>query len=130
MVQVSPAAQQELLRLCRRKLAQRDASLDIAIAPVRLAIAPGGCKGHQYQLDIGVQPQPEDHVTIYQPSPKTSSSRNSSKTALQILVHPKDWDWLETVILDYSEDLMGGNFRFVNAKLPAACSCGQSFTLP
>jgi iron-sulfur cluster assembly protein len=31
--------------------------------------------------------------------------------------------------LDYSEDLMGGGFRFHNPNAAQSCSCGNSFSI-
>jgi len=36
--------------------------------------------------------------------------------------------YLEGTKLDYSEDLMGGGFRFENPNVASSCGCGISFS--
>ena len=38
-------------------------------------------------------------------------------------------NYLNGLILDYSEDLMGGGFRFNNPNAKVACGCGNSFSV-
>lgn len=46
---------------------------------------------------------------------------------LQIVVDNASAERIENLSIDYSEDLMGGGFRFHNAKAVQTCSCGSSF---
>lgn len=46
---------------------------------------------------------------------------------LQIVVDTASIERIETLSIDYSEDLMGGGFRFHNTKAVQTCSCGSSF---
>jgi len=48
---------------------------------------------------------------------------------IQIVVNAQSLPYVEGVVLDYSEDLMGGAFRFQNPKAIATCECGHSFVM-
>ncbi|WP_143438253.1 iron-sulfur cluster assembly accessory protein, partial [Hydrocoleum sp. CS-953] len=37
--------------------------------------------------------------------------------------------YLNGLTLDYSEDLMGGGFRFNNPNAKVVCGCGNSFSV-
>lgn len=48
---------------------------------------------------------------------------------VQILVDRDSALYLSGLTLDYSEDLMGGGFRFRNPNIKQSCSCGISFSI-
>jgi iron-sulfur cluster assembly protein len=114
-MQVTPAARSELLRFLSA-LADRPGSTqpDSTVHPsVRLAVIPGGCAGWSYHLDPASMPIPGDQILHFD--------------RLELRVDPSSWPLLESLSLDYSEDLMGGSFRFSNPGAAQSCSCGQSF---
>jgi iron-sulfur cluster assembly protein len=47
--------------------------------------------------------------------------------AVQVVIDPQSWPYLNGLTLDYTEDLMGGSFRFDNPNAKQTCSCGHSF---
>ena len=49
---------------------------------------------------------------------------------ISLVVDSQSYPYLQGLKLDYSEDLMGGGFRFHNSNVTASCSCGQSFSVP
>lgn len=108
-ITVTSSARNELLRLLGRSLGD----LSSAPAHVRLGIAPGGCAGQTYQLDLH--------------KPEREGDRCLPLGAVTLLIDEQTWPLLENLTLDYSEDLMGGSFRFDNPALTQSCSCGQSF---
>jgi iron-sulfur cluster assembly accessory protein len=47
---------------------------------------------------------------------------------IKLVVDSQQLNYLDGLTLDYSEDLMGGGFRFHNPNASQNCSCGNSFT--
>ncbi|MGB2925178.1 MAG: iron-sulfur cluster assembly accessory protein [Limnothrix sp.] len=105
MIQITPTAAQEIKRIQRSRQAP-DSYL-------RLKLAQGGCLDFIYQFDFATEPQTGD---------RQYSIRN-----LNILIDPVELEHLENLSIDYSEDLMGGGFRFTNPTAAKTCNCGQSF---
>ncbi len=81
----------------------------------RISIKPGGCADLFYILDFDSKIQNTDHQFQNQ--------------GLSILVDPHSYAYIQELKLDFSEDLMGGGFRFHNPNALKTCSCGQSFTV-
>jgi iron-sulfur cluster assembly protein len=106
-IQLSPAAVAEIKRL-RSK--QANPSLHF-----RLAIQPGGCSGLIYQLGFEADIGATDHV--------------AECNGLSIVIDPHSLSQIAGLRVDYSEDLMGGGFRFHNPHALSHCSCGNSFIL-
>jgi len=48
---------------------------------------------------------------------------------LEVVIDADSLPFLEGLTLDYSEDLMGGGFRFHNPNAAQTCGCGNSFSL-
>ncbi len=127
MIQLTAAAQCEILRLSRR--AQLDSP------HLHLGIVAGGCLEQMYTLAVRAI-APEDNAVSFDivasgvPSSEASVSSDPSDDSqvLRLSVSSDAREALERLTLDYSEDLMGGNFRFVNPKASKTCSCGQSFS--
>lgn len=82
---------------------------------VRIAIAAGGCAGLSYDLRFGQTTQSDDQTLRID--------------QLKIVIAPEDLARCEGLAIDYSEDLMGGNFRFTNPLAKQTCGCGTSFNL-
>lgn len=106
MVSLSPAAVQELRRL-QRKQSRSGAAL-------RLGVQPSQCAEMAYQMKFDAS-QPGDR--IYEAS------------GFEVVIDPESLPFLEGLTLDYSEDLMGGGFRFHNPNAAQTCGCGNSFSL-
>lgn len=107
MLQFSPSA----LREIRRLQAQQTAPSGV----VRLAIAPGGCADLRYDLIFAATAQSTDQTLTVE--------------GIQVVVSPEDLARCDGMTVDYSEDLMGGNFRFSNPLAQHTCGCGVSFSL-
>lgn len=104
MIQLSQAATSEIKRL---KSKQPDAL-------VRLAVKPGGCSDLFYDLSFD--------------ETQKQSDRLFEINGLKILIDNESLNYLNELALDYSEDLMGGGFRFHNPQALSTCSCGNSFS--
>ncbi|MBD0303495.1 MAG: iron-sulfur cluster assembly accessory protein, partial [Tolypothrix sp. T3-bin4] len=47
---------------------------------------------------------------------------------VQIVIDTNSYNQINGLTIDYSEDLMGGAFRFQNPQAVATCGCGNSFS--
>lgn len=81
----------------------------------RLSIQAGGCSGLIYHMAFDAN--------------LTSGDRAIECNGISIVLDPQSLVHIENLSIDYSEDLMGGGFRFHNAKAIATCSCGNSFAV-
>lgn len=82
---------------------------------VRLKIKTGGCSGLFYVLELESQKSPGD--------------RQYEIGEICLVVDPQSDCYLQDLKIDYSEDLMGGGFRFQNSQARETCSCGLSFAV-
>uniref|UniRef100_A0A832M5A1 Iron-sulfur cluster assembly accessory protein n=1 Tax=Oscillatoriales cyanobacterium SpSt-402 TaxID=2282168 RepID=A0A832M5A1_9CYAN len=110
MIQLSQSAIQEILRL-RSKHSSASAKL-------RISTAPSGCLNLSYRLAFDDSLQPEDEE-VYP----------FERGNLQVIVSSTDLLYLDGLVIDYSEDMMGGGFRFHNPKAVQVCGCGNSFAI-
>lgn len=106
MIQISPTAAREIKRLQQSR--KQPESL------LHISVTPGGCSGLLYNLDL------KQH--------QRDATENIIETnGIAVIVEEQSTPYLLGVNLDYSEDLMGGAFRFSNPNAISTCSCGQSF---
>ncbi|OKH19248.1 HesB/IscA family protein [[Limnothrix rosea] IAM M-220] len=105
MIQITPTAAQEIKRIQRSRNATN--------SYLRLGLTKGGCLDFIYQFSLEKTPKEDD---------QQYNSRN-----IKILVSDSDKEQLQNISLDFSEDLMGGGFRFTNPNASKICNCGQSF---
>lgn len=107
MIHLSKAASSEIKRLqsCRPN------SNNL----LRLGVQTGGCAGMLYTIEFDEVLQAED--IVYDCSD------------IRVVVDSQQSKFLIGLTLDYSEDLMGGAFRFDNPNTLQSCSCGNSFSL-
>jgi len=108
MIQLSQAATKEILRL-KSKQSTRDAKF-------RLSIASTGCLSRSYVMTFDASTQSSDQIITFHDE-------------LQIVVNPADLPYLNGLAIDYSEDMMGGGFRFQNPNATQVCGCGNSFAI-
>ncbi|QOV24253.1 HesB/IscA family protein [Anabaenopsis elenkinii] len=106
MIHLSQAAIIEIGRLKSKQ--QADSWL-------RLAIKEGGCSGWFYEMSF-------DQVV-------TSNDRVFDVSGIQVLIDEESLNYVNGLALDYSEDLMGGGFRFHNPQSIGTCGCGISFSI-
>jgi len=108
-VTLTPAARHELQRLRQKSQAKGAGHI------LRVAVKLGGCAEWRYVLEFTAQAQPDDLVAETQ--------------GLIIAVAGDSVSKLDDLTLDYTEDLMGGAFRFHNPIAEQPCGCGLSFKL-
>ena len=89
---------------------------------LRVGVRSGGCSGMSYTMDfIGCQEiNSEDKVYDY--------SLNSDQS-FQVVCDPKSLLYIYGMQLDFSKDLIGGGFNFVNPNASQTCGCGSSFAV-
>ena len=74
----------------------------------------GGCSGYLYDMKIIERPSEEGYQEIM-------------VGGKSILIHNRDSDLLNGIILDFKDTLMGGGFQITNPNASESCGCGQSF---
>ncbi|NJO42921.1 MAG: iron-sulfur cluster assembly accessory protein [Cyanobacteria bacterium CRU_2_1] len=107
MIHLSRAAIAEINRI-KSKYSNPDALF-------RLGIKTGGCADFHYTLDFDEMAASDDRVL--------------NCNGIPVIINPQSWTYLDGLTLDYSEDLMGGGFRFHNPHAASSCGCGNSFSI-
>ena len=89
---------------------------------LRVGVRSGGCSGMSYTMDfIGTDAiNPDDKVYDY--SLKADQS-------FQVVCDPKSLLYIYGMQLDFSKELIGGGFNFVNPNASQTCGCGSSFAV-
>ena len=89
---------------------------------LRVGVRSGGCSGMSYTMDfIGDNEiNPDDKVYDY--------SLNADQK-FQVVCDPKSLLYIYGMQLDFSKELIGGGFNFVNPNASQTCGCGSSFAV-
>ena len=89
---------------------------------LRVGVRSGGCSGMSYTMDfIGDNEiNPDDKVYDY----SLISDQN-----FQVVCDPKSLLYIYGMQLDFSKELIGGGFNFVNPNASQTCGCGSSFAV-
>jgi iron-sulfur cluster assembly protein len=87
----------------------------------RLRVKQGGCSGFLYVLELDDLTQQGDGT------PSSLRDRVFESNGISVAIDESSFPYIDELKLDYSEDLMGGNFRFQNPNATNNCGCGQSF---
>jgi iron-sulfur cluster assembly protein len=84
---------------------------------LRMGVRNGGCSGLSYIMDFSTEDdiQEDDAVDEY-------PAEN-----VKCVVDAKSMLYLYGLELDYSEELIGGGFKFFNPNAEESCGCGSSF---
>ena len=114
MVEISPTAIKEIKRL----QTNRDSACFL-----RLAVRSGGCSGLFYDLEFE-----ELETASNEENLSPASDRSLEIDGIVLKIDVESWQYTEHLKLDYSEDLMGGGFRFNNPLIKSSCGCGISFS--
>jgi iron-sulfur cluster assembly accessory protein len=105
MISLSKTAVSEIRRLQIRRNNQE--------ARLRLGVQAGGCAKLYYTIDFDDQINPGDRIYNCE--------------GICVIVDTPSLNYINGLMLDYSEDLMGGGFRFHNPNAIESCGCGNSF---
>ena len=89
---------------------------------LRVGVRSGGCSGMSYTMDFisGDEINSDDKVYDY--------SLNSEQS-FKVVCDPKSLLYIYGMQLDFSKDLIGGGFNFVNPNASQTCGCGSSFAV-
>jgi iron-sulfur cluster assembly protein len=107
MINISKAAAGEIKRLQLKRQHSE--------GRLRLGVRRGGCADFYYTLDLDAA--------------INSSDRVYECEGISVIVDEQSLNYIAQLTLDYSEDLMGGGFRFHNPNATETCGCGNSFRL-
>lgn len=105
MIHLSQAAASEIGRIKSKQQAN---------VLFRLAVKPGGCSGLFYDMSFDEAIKVGDQVF--------------DLDEIKVVIDVGSLNYLNGLRVDYSEDLMGGGFRFDNPQAIATCGCGNSFS--
>ncbi|MGB3695777.1 MAG: iron-sulfur cluster assembly accessory protein [Spirulinaceae cyanobacterium] len=106
MIELSSAARKEIKRL---QVTRHQVNSNL-----RLGVKSGGCADFSYTLDFAETVNPEDSIW--------------ETDGISIVVENQSQPYLQNLTLDFTEDLMGGGFRFHNPLASNTCDCGYSFS--
>ena len=89
---------------------------------LRVGVRSGGCSGMSYTMDFigGDEINSDDKVYDY--------SLSTDQT-FKVVCDPKSLLYIYGMQLDFSKDLIGGGFNFVNPNASQTCGCGSSFAV-
>ena len=83
---------------------------------LRVGVTPGGCAGLTYSAELGSN-LGDDEGVVFQ----------SGK--IRVVADVEAVQFLDGLVIDYSDDLLHGGLQFTNQKSKGSCGCGQSFKL-
>jgi iron-sulfur cluster assembly protein len=115
MIEISKAAIAEIKRMQTVRDCQRQTPDQQLESKFRVGFASGGCEKFYYTIDL------TDTIA--------DNDRVCEVGGVSVLIDQQQLAYLEHLLLDYSEDLMGGGFRFENPLATNVCGCGNSFAI-
>jgi iron-sulfur cluster assembly protein len=106
MIEITPAATAEVVRMM---------SLGPVDTNLYLTLGTGTCEQFYYQLSL------------------TTVTNNTDLTIqvddFKVSIDSQYRQYLENIQIDFSQDLMGGGFRFRNPQATKVCGCGNAFSI-
>ncbi len=105
IVKVSVTALNELNEMIKNNVEYTNKSL-------RIYVEAGGCSGLQYGMTFD-EVRDTDYVYKY--------------SDLDVVVDEFSADYIKGSELDFSTELVGGGFKFINPNATSSCGCGKSF---
>mmetsp|Transcript_41268 Transcript_41268/g.116798 ORF Transcript_41268/g.116798 Transcript_41268/m.116798 type:complete len:170 (-) Transcript_41268:86-595(-) len=109
VIQIKPKAMKRLREL--REKEKKDSLV------LRMGVRNGGCSGLSYVMDFSTEDEIQDDDAIDE----------YPGEHIKCVVDAKSMLYLYGLELDYSEELIGGGFKFFNPNAEEACGCGSSF---
>lgn len=110
VVVIKPAAMKRLQELKAQQKADE--------LVVRMGVKSGGCSGMSYVMDFEDTIEDDDQVDVY-----------GDDGDIKCVVDAKSMLYLFGLELDYSDELIGGGFKFNNPNAEESCGCGSSFNV-
>ncbi len=102
-----------ITELATRKL-QEILNFEPGDVVLKVAVHRGGCSGYLYDMQIVDRPSKDDH-------------QFGEYDGIEVAVSNFDSSWLEGMVIDFQDSLMGGGFKIENPNADKACGCGKSF---
>ena len=106
MITVTEKAVKEVKRLIEKQNAPN--------MYLRLGVEAGGCSGLNYLMSLDQKVTDQDKVYDFE--------------GVKVVVDIRSLLYLMGMTLDYTGDLLGGGFKFVNPNAKKSCGCGHSFS--
>lgn len=106
MITITDTAAQEVKRLL--------ASNDKADWGLRVGVKAGGCSGMEYDMQFADKAKEDDHAF--------------ETNGVKVFVDLRSYLYLNGLVLDFTNALIGGGFKFSNPNAARTCSCGTSFS--
>jgi iron-sulfur cluster assembly protein len=105
MIKLSDIAKEEVKRLIEKQ--NKPGTF------LRVGVKSGGCSGMSYEVKFDDKQEEVD--------------REFDMGGVKLVCDVKSLLYIDGMTIDFSTDLVGGGFRFVNPNAKASCSCGTSF---
>lgn len=83
---------------------------------LRVAVTEGGCAGLTYTAEVDQELKEGEGVVWEHGGVRVVSDSQSS-------------NYLDGLVIDYSEELFNGGLKFTNSNTKSTCGCGSSFSL-
>ncbi len=109
MIQLSEKAEKAIHKIRTEQEIKDDAFF-------RIGVRGGGCSGMTY--DVKFDTQMDEKM-----------DRVFEVNGIKVVSDIKSLLYLDGMTIDYSTDLVGAGFRFVNPKATGTCGCGTSFNV-
>lgn len=96
-----------------------EAMLNNKLAPgefLRVFVKEGGCVGLTYGAAIASEMPPGESVV-------------HTAGAIRIVSDAASVQFIDGLVIDYSDELINGGLQFTNSNTKTTCGCGQSFNL-
>ena len=82
---------------------------------LRVGVKGGGCSGFSYVVEV------DNHVREW--------DKAFGEFPQKLVCDQKSFVYLDGMMLDYSNELVGGGFQFHNPNASGTCGCGKSFSV-
>mmetsp|Transcript_22163 Transcript_22163/g.46636 ORF Transcript_22163/g.46636 Transcript_22163/m.46636 type:complete len:205 (+) Transcript_22163:121-735(+) len=120
IIQIKPKAMSRLIELKQKRDNDPKNSPDFDPSSpliLRMGVRNGGCSGLSYVMDFSTEEDigEEDEIDEY------------LTEGIKCVVDAKSLLYLYGLELDYSDELIGGGFKFFNPNAEESCGCGSSF---
>ena len=107
MITLTQTAAQEA-----RRLIEQESKPNLGL---RIGVKGGGCSGMTYDFKL------DDKSKEY--------DRTFEVGGIKVVCDSKSLVYLDGMMIDYSTELVGGGFKFVNPNATGSCGCGTSFSV-
>jgi len=108
MIRLTDAAIGEVKRILVDQQADEDTCL-------RLGVSGGGCSGFSYVMTFDKESRDDDQIAEYE--------------GLKVLLSADAVPYLDSMVVDFNDDVNKRGFVFNNPNASDSCGCGSSFSV-